>query len=173
MNKLVGLLLFPLALVACSSVEHEDIKEWMREQAKDMRGDVPRLPELGQQEAVPYDAGDLVPPFSSAKILSGEAVADKSAPNQDRPKQPLENFSLDELKVVGVILDTRGQYALVQSPPPGKPKHVKVGEYVGQNFGRVTAISKDGITVVETVKDTNGAWMEREVSKVIPREGGR
>jgi type IV pilus assembly protein PilP len=173
MNKLVTLVLTPLILAACSSVEHEDIKEWMRLQAKDMRGDVPPLPKVEAFEAVPYDSAALMSPFSSSKILTGEALADKTAPSQDRPKQPLESFPLEDLRVTGVIIDGKAPYALVQPPAPNKPKHVRVGEYVGQNYGRVTAITKDGMTVAETVKDTNGAWMEREVPKLIPREGGR
>jgi type IV pilus assembly protein PilP len=173
MNKLVVLLAVPFVLVACSSVEHEDIKEWMREQAKEMRGDVPPLPTLDVNPPVPYDSADLQSPFSNAKILTSEVATDKTAPAQDRPKQPLEGFPLEDLKVTGVIIDGKVPYALIQPPAPNKPKHVRIGEYVGQNFGRVIAITKDGMTVAETVKDSNGAWMEREVSKDILRGGGR
>ncbi len=159
-------------LAACTSVEHEDIKAWMNEQTKEMRGDVPALPKVEEFTEVPYDAGTFLSPFSNSKILTGEVAAtDSAAPSQDRPKQPLENFPLEDLRVTGVIIDGKAPYALVQPPAPNKPKQVRIGEYVGQNYGRVTAITKDGMTVAETVKDSNGTWVEREVPKLLPRGG--
>ena len=170
---LVGVFLAALALGACSTAEHEDLKAWMQEQSQGMKGKVPKLPEVKPFPAVSYAGLTLTPPFSQAKIVSAEAVADKSAPDRDRPRQPLESFPLEDLRLTGVIVDRGTTYALIQPPPPNKPKHVKVGEFMGQNFGRVTEISKEGMTVIETVKDTNGAWTDREVVKPVPGRGGR
>ena len=64
-------------------------------------------------------------------------------------------------------------YALIKTPPPNKPKHVRIGEYMGRSFGKITAIDKDGVTVLETVKDANGAWVEQEKLLLVPKEGGR
>jgi type IV pilus assembly protein PilP len=64
-------------------------------------------------------------------------------------------------------------YALIQTPPPNKPKHVRVGEYMGRSFGKITAISRDGLTVRETIKDANGAWVEQERTLMVPQGGGR
>jgi type IV pilus assembly protein PilP len=167
-------LIVPLLLLsACSTVEHEDIKNWMRDQAKDMRGKVTPLPQIKPFPAVAYEAEALQTPFSTAKIVTAEASADKSAPDRDRPLQPLENFALEDLRVTGTIMNPKFPIALIQPPPPNKPKHVTLGEFMGQNFGRITQITKDGITVIETVKDSNGAWTDREVIKSVPKQGGR
>jgi Tfp pilus assembly protein PilP len=64
-------------------------------------------------------------------------------------------------------------YALIQTPPPNKPKHVRVGEFMGRNFGKIAAITREGVTVVETVKDANGAWVTQEKLLIVPKEGGR
>lgn len=170
--RLVTILFCTLFLLAaCSSGDHQDIKEWMQEQAKDMRGRVSRLPEIKPFPAVAYETGALLAPFSVAKIVTVDASLDKTAPDRNRPLQPLESFPLEDLKVVGIILSGKRPYALIQTPPPNKPKDARVGEYIGQNFGKITAIGKDGVTVRETVKDINGAWVEQEKTLSVPKVG--
>lgn len=162
-----------LVLVGCASSEHEDIKEWMREQAKDMKGKVQPLPEIKAFPAVPYLGDKLTQPFSASKILTSDATKDKSAPDRGRALQALENFPLEDLKVIGVLYDGKTRYALIKTPAPNKPKNVRVGEFIGQNFGKITEISADGLTVLETVKDSSGAWVERETKIRVPGEGGK
>ncbi len=160
-----------LLLAGCASEEHQDIKEWMQEQAKDMRGRVAPLPEIKPFPPVAYEAESLISPFSSSKIVTVDASLDKTAPDRNRPLQPLESFPLEDLKVVGIILSGKSPYALIQTPPPNKPKNVRVGEYMGQNFGKIMAITKEGVTVRETVKDINGAWVEQEKTLSVPKVG--
>jgi type IV pilus assembly protein PilP len=167
------LFLCPLLLLGCAAEEHQDLREWMREEAKGMRGKVAPLPEITAFPVVAYETETLTPPFAPGKIVTLEAVADKTAPDRTRPQQPLEIFPLEDLKVVGVIMAGTVPYALIQTPPPNKPKHVRVGEYMGRSFGKITAISRDGLTVRETIKDANGAWVEQERSLMVPLGGGR
>jgi type IV pilus assembly protein PilP len=167
------LFLCPLLLLGCAAEEHQDLREWMREEAKGMRGKVAPLPEITAFPVVAYETETLTPPFAPGKIVTLEAVADKTAPDRTRPQQPLEIFPLEDLKVVGVIMAGTVPYALIQTPPPNKPKHVRVGEYMGRSFGKITAISRDGLTVRETIKDANGAWVEQERSLMVPQGGGR
>jgi type IV pilus assembly protein PilP len=167
------LLLLPLLLLGCAAEEHQDLREWMREEAKGMRGKVAPLPEITAFPVVAYETETLTPPFAPGKIVTLEAVADKTAPDRTRPQQPLEIFPIEDLKVVGVIMAGNVPFALIQTPPPNKPKHVRVGEYMGRSFGKITAITRDGLTVLETVKDVNGAWVEQERQLMVPKEGGR
>jgi type IV pilus assembly protein PilP len=167
------LFLLPLLLLGCAAEEHQDLREWMREEAKGMKGKVAPLPEITAFPVVAYETEMLTSPFASGKIVTLEAVADKSAPDRTRPQQPLEIFPLEDLKVVGVIQAGAVYYALIQTPPPNKPKHVRVGEYMGRSFGKITAIDKDSVTVLESVKDANGAWVAQEKVLMVPKEGGR
>jgi type IV pilus assembly protein PilP len=164
--------LVPL-LAGCAAEQHQDLREWMREEAKTMRGKVAPLPEIAAFPVVAYETETLTPPFASGKIVTLEAVADKSAPDRSRPQQPLEIFPIEDLKVMGIIMAGPVPYALIQTPPPNKPKHVRVGEYMGRSFGRITQISRDSVTVLETVKDANGAWVAQEKVLMVPNEGGR
>lgn len=72
-------------------------------------------------------------------------------------------FSLDTLKMVGTLGTGSSLEVLVKDP--GAVIHrVHVGEYMGQNYGHVTAISDDHIDLVELVSNGNGGWMERPAS---------
>lgn len=166
------MLLVPL-LAGCAAEQHQDLREWMREEAKGMRGKVAPLPEIAAFPVVAYETETLTPPFASGKIVTLEAVADKTAPDRSRPQQPLEIFPIEDLKVMGIIMAGPVPYALIQTPPPNKPKHVRVGEYMGRSFGRITQISRESVTVLETVKDANGAWVAQEKVLMVPNEGGR
>ena len=173
MNLHKLLLLCPLLLLGCAAEEHQDLREWMREEAKEMKGRVSPLPEITAFPVVAYETETLTSPFAAGKIVTLEAVALKSTPDRVRPQQPLEIFPIEDLKVAGIIMAGQVPYALIQTPPPNKPKHVRVGEYMGRSFGKITAITKDSVTVLETVKDVNGAWVEQEKVLTVPREGGR
>jgi type IV pilus assembly protein PilP len=162
-----------LLLLGCASEEHQDLREWMREEAKDMKGKVNPLPEIAAFPAVAYETETLTSPFTAGKIVTLEAIADKTTPDRTRPQQPLEVFPIEDLKVVGIIMAGTVPYALIQTPPPNKPKHVRVGEYMGRSFGKITAISREGVTVKETVKDASGAWVEQEKVLMVPKEGER
>ena len=167
------LFLLPVLLLGCATEEHQDLRQWMRDEAKGMKGKVAPLPEITAFPVVSYETEMLTPPFAAGKIVTLEVVADKSAPDRTRPQQPLEIFPLEDLKVTGVIMAGTVPFALIQTPPPNKPKHVPVGEYMGRNFGKITAITREGITVLESVKDANGAWVAQEKLLIVPKEGGR
>ena len=172
--KFYGLLfLCPLLLLGCATEEHQDLRQWMRDEAKGMKGKVAPLPEISAFPVVSYETETLTSPFAPGKIVTMEAAADTTTPDRTRPQQPLEIFPLEDLRVMGVIMAGTVPYALIQTPPPNKPKHVRVGEYMGRNFGKITAITTEGITVLESVKDTNGAWVVQEKLLLVPKEGGR
>ncbi len=166
------LFLYPLLLLGCAGEQHQDLRVWMRDQAKEMKGRVAPLPEITAFPVVAYETEMLTSPFAPGKIVTLEAVALKTTPDRTRPPQPLEIFPIEDLKVAGIIMAGAVPYALIQTPPPNKPKHVRVGEYMGRSFGKITAITRDSVTVLETVKDANGAWVEQEKVLMVPKEGG-
>jgi type IV pilus assembly protein PilP len=86
-------LLLSLLLLGCAAEEHQDLREWMRDEAKGMRGKVAPLPEITAFPVVAYETETLTPPFAPGKIVTLDVSADKSAPDRSRPQQPLEAFS--------------------------------------------------------------------------------
>jgi type IV pilus assembly protein PilP len=164
-------LLLSTLLGACGGEQQAELRGWMAEQARGMRGSVKPLPEIKALDAVSYLGSDLIIPFSVQKIVTTEPTTKDAPALTDRIKSPLEVFPLEDLQVQGVIVTGKRTYALIQPKPPNKPMHIGVGEYMGQNMGKVISITSDCVTVMETVKDNNGIWIEREVGKLVPRSG--
>ena len=82
----------------------------------------------------------------------------------NRRKETLEAFPLETLKMVGTLERNRVRYALIKTPDHNLYK-AKVGNYMGQNFGIVTAVSETVVTLKEVVQDpANGGWSERSAS---------
>ena len=78
-------LLLSLLLLGCAAEEHQDLREWMRDEAKGMRGKVAPLPEITAFPVVAYETETLTPPFAPGKIVTLDVSADKSAPDRSRP----------------------------------------------------------------------------------------
>lgn len=150
-----------LLLAACSGGEHEDLRQWMADETKDIRGRIPPLPEVKPYEPVPYDAGNLLDPFRSAKIEPDHRKSGGGGmqPDFNRHKEPLESFPLESLKYVGVLLKAKASYAIILAD--GALHQVKLGNYMGQNFGVITKISESEVALRELIQDPGGEWVER------------
>jgi len=112
-----------------------------------------------------YNAdGTLVDPFRARKAVNKSSVLQ---PNLNRPKEPMEAYPLESLKYVGLLSKSRLTYALLKTPDESV-QQVKLGSYVGQNFGRVMQISEGEVLLMEIVQDDlNGDWVERTSSLVL------
>lgn len=161
-------------LAACSEGEHEDLRQWMADATKDIKGRIPPLPEVKPYESVAYDAGALLDPFRHAKI---EPEHKKSGgggmqPDFNRNKEPLESFPLESLKYVGVLTKAKVSYAIIQAD--GALYQVRIGNYMGQDFGLITKISESEVTLRELMQDSGGDWVERASAlQLQEREAGK
>jgi len=150
-----------LVLLACSGGDNEDLRQWMNEAAKDAKGKIPPLPQVKPYEPVPYDVGNLLDPFKVAKIGSDQKKGGSGGlqPDLDRPREPLEAFPLESLKYVGVMTKKKGSFAIILVD--GSLYQARVGNYMGQDFGVITAISETEVALKELVQDPSGDWVER------------
>ena len=159
-----------LFLAACGGDEHQDLKEELKVITKDLSGRIDPLPVVKPYEPVPYQAFELPDPFGPAKIELAIAAAAKSksganAPDTRRPKEPLEAYPLESLKMVGTLSQKGVNYALVRAD--SSLYRVKAGNYMGQDFGVITAISDNQINLKELVQDASGDWTERKIALTI------
>jgi type IV pilus assembly protein PilP len=83
-------------------------------------------------------------------------------PDPTRVKQFLEGFNIDSFEMVGTLSNESGTFALLRGA--GGVHRVKVGDYLGRNDGRITAITDSAVQVMEIVPDGEGAWLERPLS---------
>lgn len=157
--KLTLIILFGSLLVACSDESGDDLDKFMRDAANDMRPKIKPLPEVKPYAALQYNAdGTLNDPFRARKASSKSG---SSQPNLNRPREPMESYPLESIKYVGLLSRGKLVYALLQTPDSGV-QQIKVGNYVGQNFGLVTEISDSEVTLKEVVQDDlSGDWVER------------
>ncbi|AYH45700.1 pilus assembly protein PilP [Azoarcus sp. DN11] len=147
-----------LLLAACSS-DQEDIQGWMAEQEKGMTGTIKPLPEMKPLPVVKYEAEGASDPFVPGRIEPETKTSRRGGPDLDRRREPLETYPLESLQLVGVIKQKGKVHALVKADQ--NLHQVRVGNYMGQNFGLVTAITESEVTLKELVEDMNGDWVER------------
>ena len=88
------------------------------------------------------------------------------APDPNRRKEPLEAYPLENLKMVGTLQQKKDIYAVVRTPD-NRLFRVKPGNFLGQNFGRITGISESAIKLKELVQDSGGEWKEEERSLLL------
>lgn len=170
MRRLAITLGVALALAGCEGGEQQELRAELASMTKDLRGKVDPLPVVKAYEPVPYTAYDLADPFGPAKI---QLVAAKGAgqgagglqPDLSRPKEPLEAFPLESLKMVGTLARARQTYALVRAD--AGLYRVRVGNYLGQNFGVITKITDSEVALRELVQDAGGDWTERESTLLL------
>lgn len=166
-------LLACLVLAACSGGENEDLRQWMNDTAKSIKGRIPPLPQVKPYEPVPYDAGNLIDPFKPAKLGSEQKKTGGSGvqPDLERPREPLEAYPLESLKYVGVMTRKKVSYAIIQVD--SSLYQVRVGNYAGQNFGVITKISETETTLKELVQDSAGDWVERSSALLLQVQEGK
>lgn len=171
--RTIAVALASLFLVACSGGDNEDLRQWMNGVAKDIKGKVPPLPQVKPYEPLAYDVGNLVDPFRSSKIGSEQKKASGSGPQPDldRPREPLESYALETLKYVGVMTRKKTSFAIVQVD--SALYQVRVGNYMGQNFGVITKVSESEMVVKELIQDPAGDWVERSSTLLLQVQEGK
>jgi type IV pilus assembly protein PilP len=163
-TRLVAVLLAATLLGACARGvtstpgDAPNLPRWVAEVKKRPAPALEPLPVMKQFETFEYAAQSLRDPFSNAFTDDSGGAGPRPDPN--RRKQPLENFPLDSLDMVGTIGEGSSLVALVLAPDKVTYR-VRPGMYLGQSDGRVTSVSDDRIELVELVPDGAGGWLER------------
>ena len=149
-------------LLACSGGEGDDLDKFMASSGNDMSKGVEPLPEVLPYIPLQYNAdGSLSDPFKARKAISKSGSLQ---PNTNRPKEALESYPLESLKYVGSLSKNKLTYALVKTPD-NTVQQVKLGNYLGPNFGLVTGINDSAIDIKEIIQDDlTGDWVERTAS---------
>jgi type IV pilus assembly protein PilP len=153
-----------LTLAACGrSVtstygEAPNLEKWVADVRARPAPPLPPLPVMQQFETFEYAAQNIRDPFSDA--WSNPDAGSGLRPDPNRPKQPLEQYPLDSLDMVGTIGQGGGLIALVMAPDRVTHR-IRPGAYLGQSDGRVTSVHEDRIELVELVSDGAGGWLER------------
>lgn len=155
------------ALGGCDSGS-QDIRAWMDETRRNTPVISAKLEQPKKFEPFRYEASGDVDPFSIAKLKVGLTTAgpdrgnDALRPDTSRRREPLEAFPLDNLAMVGSLHRGGVNVALLRTDTA--LHQVRVGNYIGQNFGRVLQISEAEVAIREVVQDAAGDWVQRDTA---------
>jgi type IV pilus assembly protein PilP len=142
-----------------------DLRAYIDEVKARPGGRIEPLPQIRPAPSFAYEPGDRRGPFTpdAPRRRLGSNPNAVQGPDPNRPREFLEQFPLDTLRMVGTLDVFGGDFGLVQTRD-GLIHRVSVGNHLGQNYGRVMSISESEISLVEIVPDGLGGYLERPAS---------
>ena len=158
-----GMAIAGLALAGCGG-EQQELTQWMDQQRREVKPNVQPLSPPKKFTPQAYVSLNGVEPFSNQKLtvaLKQEARQPNSLVGAEinRRKEPLEAYPLDSMSMVGSVVKSGRPYALLRVD--NLLYQVKQGDYLGQNYGKITQISETSVALREIVQDAAGEWIER------------
>ena len=159
-----------MLLPACSG-EFQDLKDFVKDSENKVVRSIEPLPQVKPFAPFAYEGFDLPDPFRPRKLAIKQDNSSGLQPDLNRRKEPLEAYPLEQLKMVGTLMQSGVMYALVRADRT--LYRVKKGGYMGQNFGLITDISETEVKLKEIVQDAAGDWSERQgVLPLLEEPGG-
>lgn len=160
-----------LLIAACGGDSMRDLREYAAEVHARKSTRVEPLPEFKRYETYAYASSDKVDPFEPFFQEDKVGVADTRPnnglqPDLDRNREELEAFPLDSLRMVGTLEQHDAVWGIVKDPE-GVVHRVQVGNYMGQNYGKIMHIQEDRIELLEIVPDGQGGWMENQAAVAL------
>lgn len=170
------IVLCALSLSGCGSSGEDELRQWMANERAQAKPRVTPIAEPKQFLPQPYAAEEGMEPFNALKLTqalrreSAQVASNAAliAPEMARRKEPLEAFPLDSMAMVGSMNKNGRPTALLSVDK--LLYQVQPGSYLGQNYGRITAISETSIQLREIVQDATGDWIERMTSLELQEE---
>lgn len=166
--KLLPLLAVAAALTACGMSEQEEVQQWMQDQRAITKPQIQPIPEPKKFSPQAYTQEAVMEPFNNQKLVtalkkdsqqSGTQSAALLAPELNRRKEPLESYPLDAMTMVGSMVKQGQPVALLRVD--NLLYQVRPGNYLGQNYGKITKVGETEVVLRELVQDAAGEWIER------------
>ncbi len=162
--KYYAILTSLLVLSACSQ-NSDELNEWMAQTRREAKAEI-----------IPFQAPTLpVSPVYSPPQLTGLNAFDfhrmetakkgGNAPDTNRVKETLEKFSLENIRYVGILKSGKKISGFVEAE--GYVYTVGIGNYLGQNYGRIQSITENSIILNELIEDSTGNWVSRKAELLL------
>lgn len=168
--SVTGIAVTLIALGGCQQ-DMSDLRQYVQQIKSRPGGHIEPLPEMKPFETYSYPDNAGRNPFTTLSFAEPQkdrkAAADSGPkPDPTRPHEVLEGFQLDSLSYVGTLQRNGNLWALVRDPG-GTIHRIQTGNYMGENYGRITGISPSEITLRELIPNPQGGWMERKASLAL------
>lgn len=164
LNRAVLATAVVVAIAGCAGGT-DDLEAYIDEVKARPGGRIEPLPQIQPAPTFVYEADERRGPFTpeTPESRAGSNPNAVQGPDPNRPREFLEQFSLDTLRMVGTLDSGGGAFGLVQTND-GLIHRVSVGNHLGQNYGRILSISDSSISLVEIIPDGLGGYLERPAS---------
>ncbi|WJW75686.1 pilus assembly protein PilP [Thiohalobacter sp. IOR34] len=171
MMRTILVLACSAVLGACSQYDTRDLEAWVKQVRSRQQARIEPLPEFKPYETFLYQAGNLRSPFSPGEVgqlaeIGPDSTSSGIHPDANRPREALEDYPLDSLRMVGTLEQGGQAWGLVQTSD-GTIHRVKPGNYLGKNHGKITRITEYEIELTEIIPDGLGGWMERPATLAL------
>ena len=174
-KQIAAALTLALGLQGCIWVEDTtDLRQFVADKQAQPGGKIEPLPEFKPYESFVYEGSSLRDPFVPLVMLTEEVEPLQDGqtelqPDDDRIKEYLEEFPVDQLLMVGTItaLDDGELISLIRDTN-GEVHQVVVGNHMGLDYGEVVAIDERSMQLEEIVSNGRGGWMKRPRTVTLP-----
>jgi len=176
-RRLMGCVVSLALLAGCSEDDFSDLNQYIAEVKVRPKGTIKPLPEIKVVNPFIFKPEDLRDPFKPIKPVevadegTGTSTGGGIKPDMSRRKEELEAFPIETLKMIGTVNMKSNLWALVKSADKTVYR-VRVGNYMGQNYGKIIRISPDKIELMEIVPDKPGTWREQQLSILLADDKG-
>jgi type IV pilus assembly protein PilP len=160
-----ALLLAALLLAGCSD-DMSDLRRDVAAIKARKSTKIPPIPQPKQFEPFAYVPAERRDPFVETKPSDRGVAQGGPSPDLNRNREPLEEFPLDALRMMGTISTPQGVFALVRAPD-NVIHRVTLKNYMGQNYGQIVSISATEVSLQELVQDGFGGWTQRAASLAL------
>ena len=169
-RAILTVLIVSVSLTGCGGGSTADLRSYVADVKTREGTPIEELPPIepyvvytypcdGAVECVdPFEPFYLEPPRPPSS--GGQAADNGISPDFDRNREELESYPLDGLRMMGTLENSEQFWAIVRDPS-AIIHRVQVGNYLGQNYGKITGISEDKIELLEIIPDGRGGWDER------------
>lgn len=164
-----------LMLSACSGGDSSDLEQFIKEVKARPKEKIEELPENKTVEPFLFDLDGSRDPFRPVQKPDEETDEDDDStggkgiqPDFTRRKEELESYPLGSLAMVGSVKKDI-LWGLIKSEDG--IQRVKVGNYMGENHGRIVEITETEIKLLEIIKDKKPkTWFEQSTSLPLKTE---
>ncbi|CAH0443464.1 pilus assembly protein PilP [Ralstonia syzygii] len=159
-SRLVHLspLCLAVVLAACGASADDELEQWMQQARSSVSTKLAPLPEPKPYAPREYTTTKQTDPFSVQKVAELSRAQNES-PEPGHRREPLEDYPLEAFKLLGTM-KRNGESEAVLSVGD-KTQHVHVGQYIGQNYGRIIRIGDQELTLRELVREGTAEWKEK------------
>ncbi|MFT5722291.1 MAG: type IV pilus assembly protein PilP [Motiliproteus sp.] len=164
-----------VTLQGCSQIDDtSDLQQFVEQTQARPSGHIDPLPEFKAYESFLYRATSLRGPFE--QLVRIELSTDEGSlgpkndlkPDIERPKEPLEAFKLENLRMVGTIhMLEQGELSALIRDAEGNIHRLERGNYIGKNYGEIITVNETQVDVIEIVQNGLDGWMKRPRNLVL------